>query len=179
MPIALQSMGEPSGSEARGLLRGFTEEDARSMMLGFVIFIAFAAPAERETLPVVAYADVTLEVSPKQQRITEVKPGRFDKPTALPRYRGRFEARALRGKEVLERVRFDVPMLHDAETDDASDEARKFAEQLRAHASVRTRVRVPLPEGTDAIAIVDGKTGRTTTVPLGKAPEAPRRGVAP
>ena len=129
----------------------------------------FLAPPLQLTQPVRNYADVLLSVDAEKIVVAELHKGRFDKPTALPRYRGRFLLRALAGKKVLEEVRVDLPLLADAETDDASDEARKFAVRLRQNASVKARVRVPLPDGADAIAVVDTKTGRAVTASLSAA----------
>ena len=139
--------------------------------------VLFLAPKIPMTAPVTRYADVTVQVDKQQLKILEVKPGRFDKPTALPRYRGRFTARAVAGEKVLEEVRLDLPLLADAETPDTDEADRKFAERLRQGVSVKARVRVPLPEGADAIVIVDGKTNRTSRFTLATAP-APSPGAA-
>jgi hypothetical protein len=137
-----------------------------------LLLLIFAAP-RAVTVPVVDYADLTLDYAAGRVKVTEVKRGRFAKPTALERFRGRFEARALRrsgkgGKteEVLERVQFDFPLLADAEAPDVSDEQRVLAERLRAGVSARTRVRVPLPDGAEAVAIVDLKTATTAYAEL-------------
>jgi hypothetical protein len=127
-----------------------------------------AAPVAHadQTAPVVRYADLALELAAGRASVLEVLYGRFDRPTALARYRGRFEARVLHKGAILERVRFDFPLAADAETDDASDEARAVAERLRAGITARTRLRVPLPDGADAIAIWDPRRGLGVLVPV-------------
>jgi hypothetical protein len=132
--------------------------------------VLWLVPKIAMTAPVVRYADITVQVDKQQLKIVDVKPGRFDKPTALPRYRGRFAARAVAGDKILEEVRLDLPLLADAETNDVSDDDKKFAERLRQGVSVKARVRVPLPEGADAIVIVDQKSGRSARVSLATAP---------
>jgi hypothetical protein len=133
-----------------------------------------SAASERNTAPVLEYADLTLDYAAGRVKVSESKRGRFAHPTALERFRGRFEARAIRRtgsskqqvEHVLERVRFDFPLLADAETDDASQEARELADRLRAGVVSHTQVRVPLPDGTDAVAVVDTKTSVITYVEL-------------
>jgi hypothetical protein len=135
--------------------------------------VLWLAPQIAMTAPVVRYADVTVQVDKKQLSVIEVKPGRFEQPTALPRYRGRFVARALHGERILEEVRLDLPLLADAETEDTAEADRRFAERLRQGVSVKARVRVPLPEGADAIVIVDTRGGRSARVSLATAPPSP------
>jgi hypothetical protein len=132
--------------------------------------VLLLAPKIAMTTPVTRYADVTVQVDNKQLKILEVRPGRFDKPTALPRYRGRFVARAVAGDKVLEEVRVDLPLLAVAETDDTAESDKKFAERLRQGVSVKARVRVPLPEGADTVVIVDSRTNRTARATLATAP---------
>jgi hypothetical protein len=132
--------------------------------------VLLLAPQIAMTAPVVRYADVTVQVNRKQLSVIEVKPGRFEQPTALPRSRGRFVARALHGEKILEEVRLDLPLLADAETEDTAEADRRFAERLRQGVSVKARVRVPLPDGADAIVIVDTRGGRSARVSLATAP---------
>ncbi len=152
-------------------------------MLTFVIWLVCATPRQalpqQMTAPVRAYADVVIAVTGERLTVVEVRRGRFDKPTALPRFRGRFAVRALAGNKILEEVHVDLPLLADAETDDASDDARRFAAQLRKGVSVKARVRVPLPEGADALSIVDAHTARVTRVPLSAAMEPSPMPAAP
>jgi hypothetical protein len=137
----------------------------------------FLAPKIAMTQPVMRYADVTVQVDAKRLAVVEVKPGRFEKPTPLPRYRGRFLLRVMSGNTLLEEVHVDLPLLADAEAEDASDEARTMAERLRKGVSVKARVRAPLPEGADHLVFVDGKTGRSVTATLSPEP-APSPGAS-
>jgi hypothetical protein len=143
-----------------------------------VIWLVFLlAPKIAMTAPVRHYLDVTLQVDAQKLQVVEVKPGQFEKPTQLQKYRGRFAVRALANGKLLEEVRVDLPLMAEAETDDASDEARRFAERLRKNVSVKARVRVPLPDGTDTVLIVDDATGRearlTPTGQVWKAAPSP------
>jgi hypothetical protein len=135
-----------------------------------IFFLLFLAPKVLLTTPVRDYADVTVQYDKAGLKIMNVRRGRFDKPTALPKYRGRFVAHALGQKKQLEEVRFDLPLLADAETDDATDEARKFADRLRSGTSVKATVRVPLPEGSLVVKIDDSKTTQSVSVSLATAP---------
>jgi hypothetical protein len=143
-------------------------------MIALVLALSFfGAPKVIMTAPVAEWADVTVQADAAHLSLVNVRRGKFDKPTQVPRYRGRFLARALDGAgKTLEEVRFELPLMAEAETDDASDEARRYAEKLRANVSVKSTVRVPLPEGTDHIEIVDTLKKRTLTVPLATAAAA-------
>ena len=135
----------------------------------------FAAPAQvvaepDRTAPAAEYADVTTLLAGDSAAIAEVTRGRFARPTALLRYRGRFELRALRKGVVVEHVQFDFPLGAELDSDDFTVEARKLQEQLRKNLTARTRVRLPLPPGADAIAIYDARSRRTITFVLKAAP---------
>jgi hypothetical protein len=154
-----------------------------------IALLIFLAPKVILTAPASEWADITVQADAAHLSLVNVRRGKFDKPTQLPRYRGRFVARVLDGAgKPLEEVRFELPLMAEAETDDASDEARRFAEKLRANTSVKSTVRVPLPDGAQRVEIVDTLKKRTLTVPLatamspGAAPSpgpAARAGVPP
>lgn len=153
----------------------------RLTLLGVVIAATPSAPkppAPDRTAPIRDYADCLLRFDRQAVTIVRCARGRFAQPTSLIRFRGRFEARALgrdarrkqegaAGAVVLEFVRFDFPLLADAESpEDTSAEAQKVAAALRAGVSASTQVRVPLPEGTESIAVYDGRTKRTVRLDL-------------
>jgi hypothetical protein len=97
------------------------------------------------------YADLTLRWERGKLTVEKVEAGRFARPTVMKRYTGRFEARATRGGKTLDAVRFDFPLLGDAD----SGERKDLDDQLKAHLSTVARVRLPLPDGADGIAIAD------------------------
>ncbi len=142
-------------------------------MIALLSWLLFAAPKTTPP-PTARYADVTVRYARGEVSIVAVKPARFDKPTSLPRFRGRFEARALKAKSVVDQVAFDFPLVADAETDDTDESGRKLAERFRRGATVETSVRVPLPEGADAIEIYDTQTKKSVSASLAaKEPDAP------
>ncbi len=125
--------------------------------------------AGSHSAPVRAYADLDLRFQGGKLLFVRVVRGTFPRPTTLRRYRGRFEAQARRGAQLLEAARFDFPLLAEAETDDVEAEARKAASSIRGAVNANTTVRVPLPEGCDAIVVVDDKTGAQVVVDLKNA----------
>jgi hypothetical protein len=150
-------------------------------VLALALFVIFATPSppspkanERFTAATVEYVDVELRWSRGQLTILSVKHGRFDKPTALARFRGRFEARALAKGATREHVAFDFPLLANAETDDATTESRAIGGRLRGGVTATTTVRLPLPDGADAIAVYDSASKRTVTAPLAAGDPPPR-----
>jgi hypothetical protein len=129
-----------------------------------------------EIAGVVGYADVDLKWEKGAVSVQKIKPGRFAKPTALRRYRGRFTAIVARDKTALVELQFDFPLVAQAESDDVSTEARKVAERLRDGVTSTTTVRVPLPDGADTIFIYDGLTMSEVKAPLvAKAAPPPAR----
>jgi hypothetical protein len=146
------------------------------MMVALLTWVLLAAPvATVMTAPTARYADLELKFSRGQLSVIAVKLGRFDKPTALRRFRGRFEARVLAGKKIIEQVQFDFPLVGTAESPDISDENRLLAERLRAGVTTTASVRVPLPDGAEALEIYDPNTLKRWPVALkdSPAPDAP------
>jgi hypothetical protein len=136
-------------------------------MAALIVAVLFATPpvSASRTAPAVEYVDLTLRWSRGGVTVVRTARGRWATATELPRYRGRFEARALRAGTVLERVRFDFPLLASAEAEDVTDEARAAAARIRAGVtSSTTTVRVPLYEGAEAVEVRDGISGRVVTV---------------
>jgi hypothetical protein len=118
------------------------------------------APAPPKTT---AYLDVGCRWTRGQLTVADVTPGRFAAPTAIKRYTGRFEARVTSRGKLLDALRFDFPLLGDADSGNQAE----LAETLKKNLSTQTRVRVPLPDGADKVVLVDLHGGATVEVPLG------------
>src|SRR5260370_39946243 len=103
------------------------------MMRALLAWVVFAASSSTVmTPPAPRYADLELKFARGQLSVIALKLGRFDKPTALRRFRGRFEARVLQGKRIVEQVQFDFPLLAAAESDDVDEQHRALADRVRA-----------------------------------------------
>ncbi len=130
-----------------------------------------ALPKPARDIPgVLAYADVDLRYSRGVVTILKVRPGKFAQPTSLPRFRGRFVAIVSKGKTSLVELEFDFPLLAEAESSDATTEARALAERLRKGVTSTTTVRVPLQPDADTIGIWDSVSRKTVTAPLVREP---------
>jgi len=139
-------------------------------LVSVVLFATPVVPVER-TAPAIEYVDLSLRWTRTGMTVLAARRGRFARPVELVRYRGRFEAMVKRAGRVVERIRFDFPLLAPAEAEDVSDEARASGARIRAGVtSTRTTVRVPLYEGVDAIEVRDAASGRAVTVELAKPP---------
>ena len=113
-----------------------------------------AAPAQSPPT-VSAYADLDLRWNAGTLTLEHLTLGRFPTPVQLRHYVGRFAAEVRGHGAVLETLRFDFPLLGDA---DAGVE-EKLAETMRAKLTTMTVVRVPLPEGAETIRIRDRRAG--------------------
>jgi hypothetical protein len=139
-----------------------------------LVCLLFAAPSAAVLMPPAArFADVELKFQRGQVAVTAVKLGRFEQPTALRRFRGRFAARVLAGKKIVDEVQFDFPLLAAAESSDVDEANRALAERLRAGVTATTRVRVPIWDGADGLEIYDAQTRRVLAVALKDSPAAP------
>lgn len=97
-------------------------------------------------------------------------------PERLPRWRGRFEARAVnRDGKPIDFVRFDFPLMAAAEApEDATEEAKKLGQTLREHVTATTIVRAPIAAGATSFAIYDSVTKKSVSADL--PPAAPAAG---
>jgi len=134
-----------------------------------------AGTRDRAILGVTAYADVALRFADGTVQVVKVTAGRFAKPTALPRFRGRFTAIVAHGKKSVVELDFDFPLLADAESPDVTEEARKLGQQIRRGVTSSITVRVPWPEGADTLAIYDSLTHKSVNAPLTSPPASPPR----
>jgi hypothetical protein len=141
------------------------------MML--LVFVMLCTPAKALPSPlddVVSYADVDVTYQRGEVSINVIRKGRFTKPTRIPRWRGRFVAIVNAKKKSLAQVEFDFPLVAPAESpNDVSPENQKVADKLRSGITSSTTVRVPLPDGADAVSIWDSVTKKTVTAPLTSA----------
>lgn len=146
------------------------------MMCALVAWLLFAAPVVKPvaavmTAPAARWADVELRFQRGKLSLVAVTLGSFDKPTALRRFRGRFEARVLEGKKLVESVQFDFPLLGAAESSDTAVENRAVAERLRAGVTTTATVRVPIYDRADGLEIYDREL--RTTLPVALPLKAP------
>jgi hypothetical protein len=126
------------------------------------------------TRPAIHFADVTLRWDKGTLSVVKVARAELPQPTALRRWRGRFEARALAGQKLLDYVRFDFPLLATAESgDEMTVEATSFGRKLRSGVTATATVRVPLPDGATAASIYDSETRRSVAVTLPTAAPPP------
>lgn len=111
-----------------------------------------------------AYADLELRWSAGTLTLERLTLGRFPSPVQLRRYVGRFEAEVRGHGAVLETLRFDLPLLGEA---DAGVE-EKLAETMRAKLTTMGTIRVPLPEGAETIQIRDrrARSGAPTALEI-------------
>jgi hypothetical protein len=137
-------------------------------MIALLALVMFLTPvAAQAPAPLItSYADVDLRFDKGVVTVQRIRAGRFAKPTALPRFRGRFSAIVAKSKQNLAEVAFDFPLLQSAESDDATPEARALAERVRKGVTSTTTVRVPWPDNADTLLIYDASTQKAVTVPL-------------
>jgi hypothetical protein len=142
-------------------------------VLALLTIVMFCTPvpptpvkAPSALVGVIHYADVDLRYARGEVSIVAVRPGRFARPTNLPRWRGRFLASVMKAKKTVADVGFDFPLVAPAESEDVTPDLREAADRLRKGVTSTTTVRVPLPEGAEAISIWDSATKKTVTAPL-------------
>jgi hypothetical protein len=114
-----------------------------------------------------------LEYQKGQVRVASVKRVDLGRPAATARHMGRFAIELRIGKELVDRVRFDFPLLA-ADTAPLGEHARHpLHEEARfgPGADTRARVRVPASDRATSAVLVDRLTGGT--VPLPWPPDAP------
>jgi hypothetical protein len=144
-----------------------------ALLLTLLLTPTAALPREESTL-VNEMARLTVKYERGVTRILRVERVPLASPQKLRRWRGRFEARAVAaGGKVIDFVRFDFPLMAQAETpDDTTAEAAKVGQKLREHVTATTLVKVPLPAGATSVVVYDGATKKTVAADL-PAPAAP------
>jgi hypothetical protein len=153
-------------------------------MLALLVTLYFAptkATTQDATALVAEQARLTVRYDKGAVTILKVERQPLGSPVRMPRWRGRFEARAVAGDKTLDFVRFDFPLMAAAEApDDVTEEARVLGKKIREHVTATTIVKAPLPAGANAIAIYDNVTRKSTTVELpAAATAAPPSGSRP
>jgi hypothetical protein len=143
--------------------------------------VLFCTPPPSALVNVLGYADVDARYERGEVTILAVHRGRFAKPTTLTRWKGRFVASAVKGSKTLSQVEFNFPLVAEAESPvDVEPEEKKVADKLRSGVTSTTTVRVPLPDGADAISIWDAVSRKTVTRSLSEpAPAPPSTKAAP
>ena len=146
------------------------------VLLMTLFFTPAPAPGDATAL-VRETATLTVRWQKGAASILHVERQPLASPARFPRWRGRFEARALAGDKALEFVRFDFPLMAEAEApDDATDAAKKLGKKLRDHVTATTYVKLPLPAHATSVAIYDTFTKKQVAVAL--PPPAPAAGAA-
>lgn len=96
--------------------------------------------------------------------LQSVQPVELKQPTATPRKMGRFAVELYIGQELIERVRFDFPLLAGEELPGKKrkhDDPPSFERKL----TTRTTVMVPHSERATRARLVDRATGRVVELP--------------
>jgi hypothetical protein len=125
------------------------------------------------TVEVTQVAKLTLKYERGEVAILRVDREPLAKPQRLQRFRGRYEARAGDGKQQLELVRFDFPLMALAEApEDSTLEAQELGRKLRENVTATTVVTVPLPLGATTVTIYDTTTKKSVTRALAAANSA-------
>src|SRR3954468_14236215 len=141
-----------------------------TLMLALLITLfltPIATNARDETVLVNEMAKLTVRYERGALSIVRVERQALKSPERMRRWRGRFEARAVAGGKTLDFVRFDFPLMAEAETpDDTTAEAAKVGQKLREHVTATTIVRVPLPACATSVAVWDGATKKLATADL-------------
>ena len=132
------------------------------------------------TVEVTQVAKLTLKYERGEVAILRVDREALPKPQRLQRFRGRYEARAGDGKQQLELVRFDFPLMALAEApEDATLEAQELGRKLRENVTATTTVMVPLPPGATTVTIYDTTTRKSVTRALNAATTTANRATPP
>ncbi len=127
-----------------------------------------------ETVLVNEMAKLTVKYDHGAISILRVERQTLPSPQRMRRWRGRFEARAIAGGKTIDFVRFDFPLMAQAEApEDVTEDAKKVGQKLREHVTATTIVRVPLPAAASSVAIYDTVTKKTATAALPAPTAAP------
>jgi hypothetical protein len=132
-----------------------------------------AGNARDETALVNEMAKLTVKYDHGAISILRVERLPLKSPERMRRWRGRFEARAVGGGKTIDFVRFDFPLMAEAEApDDTTDEAVKVGRKLREHVTATAIVRTPLPAGATSVSIYDSVTKKSASADLQTPPTA-------
>jgi hypothetical protein len=144
-----------------------------------LLITLFLTPSPVSRRDETALVNETARLTVKYERgalsILRVEREKLVAPERLPRWRGRFEARAVAGGgKTIDFVRFDFPLMAAAEApEDTTPEAAQVGKTLREHVTATTIVRAPVPAGATSVSIYDTVTRKSATA------ELPAKGSAP
>lgn len=125
-----------------------------------------AIPRDETTL-VKEMARLTVKYDHGVVRILKAERVTLPSPERMRRWRGRFEARAVAAGKTIDFVRFDFPLMAEAETpEDTTEGAKQIGQKLRDHVTATALVRAPLPPGATSVAVYDTFTKRSATADL-------------
>jgi hypothetical protein len=148
------------------------------LVLLVTLFLTPLPPAGDTTALVRETARLTVRWHAGAATILHVERRTLASPARFPRWRGRFEARALAADKPIELVRFDFPLMAEAEApDDATAAAKRLGKKLRDGVTATTYVELPLPAHASAVAIYDTFTKKQVVAKLPPA-AAPAAGAA-
>ncbi|MDB4966857.1 MAG: hypothetical protein JWN44_2546 [Myxococcales bacterium] len=137
-----------------------------------LLITLFLSPATSDSTALVAeQAKLTVRYDKGAVTIVRVERQPMKSPARMPRWRGRFEARAVAAGKTLDFVRFDFPLMAAAEApDDVTEDAAALGRKLREHVTATTIVKAPLPPGATQVVIYDSATKKTVSVDLPGSP---------
>lgn len=144
------------------------------LMTLFFAPAAAPAPTADQTALVRQMATLTVRWDKGAATILKVERRPLASPARFPRWRGRFEARALGADDKkVEFVRFDFPLMAEAESaDEMSPDTTTIGRKLRDHVSGTTFVKLPLPDHARAVAVYDTFTKKQVVAALPSAAPA-------
>jgi hypothetical protein len=125
---------------------------------------AAAAPPDPEPLKSAAQWEFEVATENGVASVVSVRAVDLPKPVATPRRFGRYAIELWIGQELVERVRFDLP-LYEAGDPRATPKPRFPAPQFEKGANVRLRVQIPRAERARRAVLVDRATSRIEELP--------------
>ena len=136
-----------------------------------LLIILFLSPNTISTRDETALVNETARLTVKYDHgavsIVRVERQTLPSPQRLPRWRGRFEARAVGAGKPVDFVRFDFPLMAHAEApEDATEDAKKLGRAIREHVTATTFVVAPVLPGTTSVAIYDTVTKKSVSAEL-------------
>jgi hypothetical protein len=129
------------------------------------------APPDPQPLRMREQWEVDIHYSRGELSVESVEARDYDVPVVTERRVGRFAVELWIGHELVERVRFDFPMLAAEPAPTGPRRALDAPPTLGAGADTRVHIRVPRSQRATRAVLVDRATGRTQDLPW--PPDAP------
>jgi len=126
--------------------------------------LASAAPPDPEPLTSAAQWEFEIATEDGVASVVSVRAVDLPKPIVTPRRFGRYAIELWIGKELVERVRFDLP-LYEAGDPRAAPKPRFPAPEFEKGANVRVRVQIPRAPRARRAVLVDRATSRIQELP--------------